>query len=234
MRRSAAFRIIVVMSIDIEQSVPSETSSLWARAFPVVYDPFLWLGERTGVRALRRQLVGNARGRTVDIGSGTGLNLRYYPDDLDELVLAEPDPGMRARLEKRVQRRGRPARVIGAPAERLAFPDESIDTVVSTFVLCTVDDPELALQEIVRVLRPGGQFLFIEHVRSDGARLAAWQDRLEEPWRRFGRGCHCNRATAQLIASSGLTLDDIEEGSWRAMPPIVRPLIVGRARKVQR
>jgi SAM-dependent methyltransferase len=222
------------MNIDIELSAPSETSSLWARAFPIVYDPLLWLGERTGLRALRRQLVGSARGRTLDIGSGTGLNVPHYPEDLDELVLAEPDPGMRARLEKRVQRRARPTRVIDAPAERLPFPDASIDTVVSTFVLCTVDDPGVALQEIERVLRPDGQFLFIEHVRSDSPRLAAWQDRLAEPWCRFGRGCRCNRATAQLIAAAGLTLDAIEERSWHAMPPIVRPLNVGCARKDER
>jgi ubiquinone/menaquinone biosynthesis C-methylase UbiE len=215
------------------QSTSSETSSLWARTFAVVYDPFLWLGERAGVRAHRKELVGQARGRTVDIGAGTGLNVPYYPDDLDELVLAEPDPAMRSRLEKCLDKSRRPARLINAPAERLPFADQSVDTVVSTFVLCTVDDPVRALQDIARVLRPDGQFLFIEHVRSDSRRLAAWQNRLAEPWRRFARGCRCNRATAELIAASGLTLDHVHERSWRAMPPIVRPLIVGRGRKDQ-
>ena len=181
------------------------------------------------MRALRRELVGQARGFTVEIGSGTGLNLPYYPDDLDELVLAEPDRPMHARLEKRLRRSGRHARLVDAPAERLPFPDGSVDTVVSTFVLCTVDVPELALREIVRVLRPDGQFLFLEHVRSHSTRLASWQDRLAEPWRRFARGCRCNHATAELIATCGLALDDVHEGSWRAMPPIVRPLIAGRA-----
>jgi hypothetical protein len=84
------------------------------------------------------------------------------------------------------------------------------------------------------VLRPDGQLLFIEHVRSDSPALAAWQDHLVEPWRRFARGCRCNRATAPLIATSGLTLDDLQERPWRAMPPIVRPLITGRARRGQR
>jgi ubiquinone/menaquinone biosynthesis C-methylase UbiE len=138
---------------------------------------------------------------------------------------------MRGRLERRLGVAGGRGRLIDSPAERLPFADGSVDTVVSTFVLCTVDAPELALREIVRVLRPDGQLLFIEHVRSDSPRLAAWQQRLAEPWRRFARGCHCDRDTAQLIANSGLALDAMDERSWRAMPPIVRPLIVGRARR---
>ena len=226
--------MIAVVNTGITQSTPSKVSTVWARTFAVVYDPFLWFGERAGVRALRKELLGKARGCTVDIGSGPGLNLPHYPDDLDELVLAEPDPAMRSRLEKRLHDSGRQARLIDAPAERLPFPDGSVDTVVSTFVLCTVDAPELALQEIVRVLQPDGQLVFIEHVRSDSPTLASWQNRLAEPWRRFARGCRCNRATAQLIATSGLTLADIDERSWRAMPPIVRPLIAGRARRDQR
>ena len=165
----------------------------------------------------------------AEIGSGTGLNLRYYPRNLDELVVAEPERSMRLRLERRLSRSDRPARVIDAPAERLPFADGSVDTVVSTFVLCTVDDPELALREIARVLRPDGQFLFLEHVRARSNRLAGWQDRLVEPWRRFARGCRCNRATAELIATSGLALHDVHDETWRAMPPIVRPLIAGRA-----
>jgi ubiquinone/menaquinone biosynthesis C-methylase UbiE len=222
--------MIAVMETDIAHAMPSEGSTVWARAFASVYDPFLWVGERAGARALRRELLGKARGFTVEIGSGTGLNLPHYPDELDELVLVEPDLPMRSRLEKRLRDSGRRARLVDAPAERLPFADRSVDTVVSTFVLCTVDAPELALQEIMRVLRPDGQLLFLEHVRSDSPRLAAWQDRLAEPWRRFARGCRCNLATAELIVTGGLTLDDVRQGSWRAMPPIVGPLIAGRAR----
>jgi ubiquinone/menaquinone biosynthesis C-methylase UbiE len=174
-------------------------------------------------------LLSLARGRTVEIGGGTGLNLPYYPDDLDELVLIEPDEAMRFRLEKRLGRRGGRARVVDAGAERLPFADGSVDTVVSTLVLCTVDAPDLALREIARVVRPDGQLLFIEHVRSETPTLAYWQDRLAGPWRRFARGCRCNRATAELIVTCGLELDHVHEARWRAMPPIVRPLIAGRA-----
>ena len=222
--------MIAVVKNDINtHAMPSEAPAVWARAFAVAYDPFLWVGERAGVRALRGELLGKARGFTVEIGSGTGLNLPHYPDELDELVLVEPDLPMRSRLEKRLGESSRRARLVDAPAEQLPFADRSVDTVVSTFVLCTVDDPELALQEIVRVLRPDGQLLFLEHVRSDSPRLASWQNRLAEAWRRFARGCRCNRATAELMMTSGLTLDNVREGSWPAMPPIVRPLIAGRA-----
>ena len=213
----------------IAHATTSEGSAFWARAFSIVYDPVLWLGERAGVRGLRANLLGQARGVTVEIGSGTGLNLRHYPDELDELVLVEPDLPMRSRLEKRLRDARRRARLVDASAERLPFADRSVDTVVSTFVLCTVDAPELAVQEIVRVLRPDGQLLFVEHVRSSSPRLAGWQDRLSEPWRRVARGCRCNRATSELMVTGGLTLRDMSEGSWRAMPPIVRPLIAGRA-----
>ncbi len=203
--------------------------SAWARAFALLYDPFVWVAERAGLRAHRKQLLIGARGCTLEIGSGTGLNLPHYPGHLDELVLAEPDAAMRARLEKRLRRSGRRTRLIDAPAECLPFPDGSVDTVVSTLVLCTVDAPDVALREIARVLRPGGQLLFLEHVRSESPTLARWQDRLAGPWRRFARGCRCNRATAELIVSCGLRLDQAREGSWHGMPPIVRPLIVGRA-----
>ncbi|MEV4128417.1 class I SAM-dependent methyltransferase [Nocardia sp. NPDC049707] len=206
-------------------------SDLWARTFAALYDPLLWVGERAGMGARRRDLLGRARGRTVELGSGTGLNLGYYPHGLDELILTEPEAAMRTRLTRRLRRGRHRARVLDASAERLPFTDETVDTVVSTLVLCTVDDPDPVLREIERVLRPRGQLLFIEHVRSQSPRLALWQDRLAEPWRRFAEGCHCNRATLELIRACGLELDDVQETSWRRMPPIVRPLIMGAATK---
>jgi SAM-dependent methyltransferase len=208
--------------------------STWARISAAVYDPFLWRAERAGQRERRRDLVARATGRTVEIGAGTGLNLAHYPDDLDELLLVEPDAPMRAQLAKRLDAGERNAKVFDAPAEHLPFPDASVDTVVSTLVLCTVDEPHLALAEIARVLKPDGQLLFVEHVRADSPRLARWQDRLETPWRRFARGCRCNRATAELIVACGLQIDELTDARWRRMPRIVRPLIVGRATRSDR
>ncbi|MFL6203806.1 MAG: class I SAM-dependent methyltransferase [Acidimicrobiales bacterium] len=217
------------MPHDIAPTAASTGSTPWGRAFALLYDPFLLLGERAGLRTERRHLLGHARGRTVDIGSGTGLNLPHVPAGVDELILAEPDPAMRTRLERRLRHALHQPQVVDAPAEHLPFADGSIDTVVSTLVLCTVPAPELALREIARVLAPGGQLLFIEHVRSDSPALARWQDRLEKPWRAFARGCRCNRATAELMVACGFELTELRVASWRAMPPIVRPLIIGRA-----
>ena len=230
MRRVRRVRMFASMSTNTIETARWERSDLWSRTFAAIYDPVLWVGERVGMRAHRRDLLRQARGLTVELGSGTGLNLRHYPDDVDELVLTEPEPAMRARLERKVRRAGGSARVLDAPAERLPFADGSIDTVVSTLVLCTVDAPDLALREVTRVLRPGGQLLFLEHVRAESPTLASWQDRLVGPWRRFAEGCHCNRATVELIAECELHIDDVREASWRGMPPIVRPLVAGRAR----
>ncbi len=216
------------MTTDTLQLHPAPDSDAWARAFAVMYDPFLWIGERAGMRRHRRDLLAQACGRTLEIGSGTGLNLVHYPDGLDGLVLTEPDPSMRERLDSAVRRSERKAQVIDAGAERLPFGDATIDTVVSTLVLCTVDAPDVALREIGRVLRPDGQLLFIEHVRSDSPSLARWQDRLARPWQRFAAGRRCNRVTLELMDVCGFRLD-AHPAAWRAMPPIIRPLVIGRA-----
>src|SRR5215213_12020600 len=115
--------IVAGMTTDASQLHPVADSRAWARVFAAMYDPFLWIGERAGMRRHRRDLVTLARGRTLEIGSGTGLNLLHYPDDLDELVLAEPDPSMRRRLERAVGRSGREALVVDAGAEELPFGD---------------------------------------------------------------------------------------------------------------
>src|SRR5689334_8847414 len=102
MRRGRGARTVLVVQNGDPQLTRTAGSAAWGRAFAGLYDPFLWIGERAGLRAHRRQLLGRARGCTVEIGGGTGLNLPHYPDDLDELVLTEPDPAMRVRLEKRL------------------------------------------------------------------------------------------------------------------------------------
>jgi ubiquinone/menaquinone biosynthesis C-methylase UbiE len=205
------------------------SSPLWTRVFALAYDPLLSLGELTGMRRRRRELLAPARGRVVEIGAGTGLNLRHYPEDLEALILVEPDAAMRRRLAKRIRQRGAAAEILDASAERLPLADDSVDTVVATLVLCTVDDPERALREISRVLRPGGELLFVEHVRAQSAWLARWQDRLAGPWRRFACGCRCNRATVDLMRACRFELD-VADAAWRAQPPIIRPLVLGRAR----
>ncbi|MEH3141785.1 MAG: class I SAM-dependent methyltransferase [Mycobacterium kyogaense] len=200
----------------------------WLRVMALLYDPFLWLGEVAGMRRRRRALLAQASGRVLEIGAGTGLNLPCYPETIGELILAEPEPGMRAMLDRRLRSLGRVARIVDAPAERLDLPDASVDTVVSTLVLCTVAEPERALREIARLLAPEGRLLFIEHVRARSRWLAACQDLLLRPWRAFAGGCVCNRDTLETMAACGL-VPEVEHASWRGMPAIVGPLVIGQA-----
>jgi ubiquinone/menaquinone biosynthesis C-methylase UbiE len=198
--------------------------------FAAMYDRLMAGTERAGLADRRAQLVAGARGTTLELGAGTGLNLRHYPPAVTDLVLAEPDRHMARRLRARLGEAGRPAEVVEAPAERLPFEDGRFDTVVVTLVLCTVQDPAQALKEIARVLKPGGRLLFLEHVRApDGARLSRWQDRLERPWGWFGGGCHPNRDTVAALEASPLSVESADPGELPKAPPIVRPLVVGVA-----
>jgi ubiquinone/menaquinone biosynthesis C-methylase UbiE len=222
MRRRRAGRTIAAMTKN-----PDGRSALWARLGARIYDPFLALGEHRGMRDHRRELLARAEGKVLELGAGTGLNLEHYPPGV-ELVLSEPEPAMRAALERRVARSGRPAHVLAASAEALPFADATFDTVVSTMVLCTVQDAAAAIAETRRVLKPGGRLLFVEHVRAQSVRLARWQDRLARPWAVFAQGCRCNLQTEALLAR-GLRLERVTRARWRGMPAVVRPLIVGEA-----
>lgn len=193
-----------------------------------LYNSFLWLGERRGMAARRRRLLAKARGRVLEVGAGTGLNLRYYPERLERLVIAEPAAHMAARIDPARRPGPEPAEVVNARAEELPFEDDSFDTVVSTLVLCTVQDPELAVAEIARVLRPGGRLLFCEHVHADPGMLRNWQDRLAEPWAAFAGGCRCDRSTLETIGER-LRIVMFDREKWTGMTPIVRPLVVGEA-----
>jgi ubiquinone/menaquinone biosynthesis C-methylase UbiE len=201
----------------------------WGRLFAAIYDRASEGAEEAGLREMRREAIAVANGRTIDLGAGTGANLSLYPATVSELILAEPDPHMRRRLRAKVGEASVDAEVIEAPAERLPFEDSSFDTAVFTLVLCTVPDPPAALTEAARILRPGGKLLFVEHVRAEDAGLAHWQDRLEKPWRFFADGCHCNRDTVATIEASPLTVEQVEHGRLPKAPPIVRPLVWGRA-----
>ena len=201
----------------------------WGRAFAALYDRGLKATEEAGLREMRRQLLAGAGGRVLELGAGTGVNLALYPDAVEDLVMIEPDPHMAKRLRARLAESARSATVVEAPAERLPFEDDSFDTAVATLVLCTIPDPAAALAEAARVLKPGGQLLFVEHVRAEDPGLARWQDRLERPWRFLGDGCHCNRDTVATIAGSRFELREIQRGQMPKAPPIVSPLVRGSA-----
>lgn len=203
----------------------------WGRAFSAAYDRGFKGAEDAGLRDMRRELLAQARGRVLELGAGTGLNLDHYPESIEGLTMVEPDPHMTKQLREKLAQSGRSAEisVVEAPGEDLPFADASFDTVAVTLVLCTVPDPDATLAEIKRVLAPGGQLLFLEHVRSREDGLAKWQDRLESPWRFLADGCHCNRDTVAAIDAAGFELGQIEEGELQKLPPLVRPLVTGSA-----
>lgn len=203
--------------------------AICGRGCAALYDRMLASTEKEGLRDRRREVVSKAEGATLELGAGTGLNLDLYPGAVTELVLTEPSDHMARRLRERAAAEDRDVEVIEAPAERLPFPDDRFDTVVSTLVLCTVDDQARTLAEVARVLKPGGRLLFAEHVRSQDPRVARWQDRLMRPWRFMGDGCHCNRDTVAALEASPLELGRVEHGELPKAPPIVRPLVAGSA-----
>ncbi len=202
--------------------------SLWGRVFAGVYDRAMSASERAGLAAMRQGVVSQARGRVLEIGAGTGLNLGYYPPDA-QLVLTEPEAPMAQRLEQRVRELGRTAEVRREPSEALPFPEDSFDAAVATLVLCTVPDPDATLAELRRILRPGAPLLFLEHVRASDPRLARRQDRWQPIWRRVGHGCRCNRATLASIERAGFDVVEVRHDRLPKANSIVQPLIIGRA-----
>jgi SAM-dependent methyltransferase len=164
----------------------------------------------------------------LEIGAGTGLNLKHYPADLERLVLAEPGARMAERIDLGRAPDGVDTTLVRAPAEDLPFPDGSFDTVVSTLVLCTVADPRRALSEAERVLRPGGQLLFLEHVGADRGGRLSLQRRSARAWSAFADGCQCDRPTLETIEAS-MRVESVSRGAWKGMPTIVKPLVWGRA-----
>jgi ubiquinone/menaquinone biosynthesis C-methylase UbiE len=194
-----------------------------------LYDALAARFERAHGARLRRRQLEPAAGRVLEVGGGTGANLPHYPPSVHELVLTEPDDAMLRRARTRAAACGRRVELVVAAAESLPFADGAFDTVVTTLALCTVADQPRALREIRRVLRPGGQLLFAEHVRSGDPRLARWQDRLERPWRVVAGGCRPNRDTGAALGAAGFRVEVAERGDLPAVPALVRPYILGRA-----
>jgi ubiquinone/menaquinone biosynthesis C-methylase UbiE len=201
---------------------------LRSRFFAFTYDRFSRGSEKAGLAVMRRNLIAGARGDVLEIGSGTGANLGYYGTGVASLTVTEPERPMLKRLERKAREQNSHATVLRAPAEDLPFEDASFDTVVSTLVLCGVDDQPRVVRELRRVLRPGGRLIFMEHVRSDDPRVAEKQDRMD-PVNRFVMCCDCNRPTLDTIRSGGFEVTELQQTELPKAPPFVRPLIIGTA-----
>jgi ubiquinone/menaquinone biosynthesis C-methylase UbiE len=203
--------------------------SIWGHIFAAMYDRMLGKAERDGLSDHRRALLAAANGDVLEIGGGTGANLEYYGEGVRTLTIVEPEKPMLRRLQRHIEQSAPQAKALRAPAEDLPFNDASFDVVVSTLVLCTVDDVPRALREVHRVLRPGGKLLFIEHVRSDDPALARTQDCMLPINVRIGHGCHPNRRTLDSIREAGFEVSSLERDTLKHTPKFIRPLIVGVA-----
>jgi SAM-dependent methyltransferase len=188
--------------------------------------------DAAGQRQHRRDLLADVSGRVLELGAGNGLNFPYYPTAVCEVVAVEPEHYLRERARRAAAGAPVPVTVIDAVADSLPFPDGSFDTAVASLVLCTVPDQARALAELRRVLRPGGELRFYEHVRPNNPRtLARWQ-RLDNwnIWPRLAGGCHPTRDTEAAIRAAGFIVEQSRRFAFKA-GPVTAPHILGVARR---
>jgi ubiquinone/menaquinone biosynthesis C-methylase UbiE len=170
--------------------------------------------------AYRRRVVPAAQGRVLEIGVGSGLNLPLYTDAAEHVVGVDTSPRLLS-MARQVHRTGATStELIEGSAEALPLEDKSIDTVVTTWTLCTIPDVNAALREMRRVLKPSGALLFVEHGRSPDEKVRRWQDRLTPVWKRLGGGCHLNRPIRVLLEDSGFRIERVETGYMKGPKPM--------------
>lgn len=198
-----------------------------------IYDRFMRNAEEACLGAWRADLLRGLSGAVLEIGAGTGANLRHYPSSVTRLVVTEPDPHMLGRLRARAAADAPPrTELLRASSDALPFEDGSFDAVVTTLVLCSVLDPRATLSELARVLRPGGALLYLEHVAAeDRPDRLAWQRRIEPVWKHVAGNCHLTRRTSDTIRAAGFEVEREVRESMRKSLFFTRPTVRGLARK---
>lgn len=174
-----------------------------------------------GMRALgpkREQTAAELTGTVLEVGFGSGLNLRYLPPGTQKLLAVEPSERARAIAQKRVAKARCPVEFVGLDAQGIQLPDASVDAALSTFTLCTIPDVAAALAEIRRVLKPGGRLFVLEHGRAPDRGVARWQDRLNGIQKKIAGGCHINRDIPKLLRAAGFTDERLEAAYFEQMP----------------
>jgi ubiquinone/menaquinone biosynthesis C-methylase UbiE len=170
--------------------------------------------------AYRSRIIPAAEGRVLEIGIGSGLNLPYYSRNVAHVIGLEPSPKLLAMARRAEHTASGPIEFIEGSAEAIPLPDASVDTVVTTWTLCSIPDAPRALGDMRRVLRPAGSLLFVEHGRAPDSNVVWWQDRLTPIWMRVGGGCHLNRSIRTLIEGAGFQFDRLETGYMRGPKPM--------------
>jgi len=168
----------------------------------------------------RNRVVTAATGRILEIGIGSGLNLPFYPKDVRQIVGLDPSPKLLEMARSSGRERSMPLELVEGSAEAIPVEDRSIDTVVTTWTMCSIPDVQRALQEVRRVLKPGASLLFVEHGRAPEARVQWWQDHLNPAWKRLSGGCHLNRGIADLIQNAGFHIERLDTGYMPGLKPM--------------
>lgn len=176
----------------------------------------------------RTRVVSAATGRVLELGIGPGLNLGFYGPNVTQIIGIDPSPKLLEVARDAGRQHSSQLELIEGSAEAIPLDNASVDTVVTTWTMCSIPDVNRALSEARRILRPGGQLLFVEHGRAPEAGVQWWQDRLTPPWKVIAGGCHLNRAIADLIRSNGFAVQDLDVG-YAAGPKPMAFMYEGRA-----
>ena len=181
----------------------------------------------------RRELLEGLSGRVIEVGAGNGINFANYPTTVTEVVAVEPEAYLRNKATEAAAAVPVPVAVVDGLADALPVESESFDAAIASLVLCSVDDQARALAEIARVLKPGGELRFYEHVLSQDAKVARLQNRIEPVWRFCGGGCHPNRDTPAAIEAAGFTMERCRRFAFKPGPlmTVVEPHVIGTARR---
>jgi SAM-dependent methyltransferase len=215
------------------RSVGSETVKVRHPLISRLYAGQVKKADALGMSDRRRQLLVSLSGRVIEVGAGTGTNFAYYPPEVEEIVAVEPEPYLRDLAEQAAKRARARVTVLDAPAEELPVEADAFDAAVVSLVLCSVADPQQAMGELYRVVRPGGQLRFNEHVRSSSNRVARLQETADRlGWPRISGGCHLARDTEGLMVAAGFQIESVERYAFR-IPPLdpPKPHIIGIARR---
>jgi ubiquinone/menaquinone biosynthesis C-methylase UbiE len=164
------------------------------------------------LRPFRERVIGAAEGRVLEIGVGSGMNLPFYRPPVREVLALEPAPRLMTMAKSASRATSIPIKFLEASAEAIPLDEHSVDTIVTTWTLCSIPQAATALADMRRVLRPGGKLLFAEHGLAPEESVRRWQDRLTPVWRRIGGGCHLNRPIRSMIEGAGFHVDRIETG----------------------